>query len=72
LTLLGAAGEALGFDKHLKTNTTKRRVHSLFTQGCRYYQLIPTMKDFRLRPLIEKFGQLVLEQSVFANIYGLI
>jgi hypothetical protein len=25
-----------------------------------------------LRPLIEKFGQLVLEQSVFANIYGLI
>ena len=72
LTLLGAAGEALGFDKYLKTNTTKRRVHSLFTQGCRYYQLMPTMKDFRLRPLIEKFGQLVLEQSVFANIYGLI
>jgi len=72
LTLLGAAGEALGFDKYLKTNTTKRRVHSLFTQGCRYYQLMPTMKDFRLRPLIEKFGQLVLEQSVFTDIYGLI
>jgi hypothetical protein len=30
---------------------------------------MPTMKDFRLRPLIEKFGQLVLEQSVFVNIY---
>jgi Transposase DDE domain len=72
LTLLGAAGEALGFDKYLKTNTTKRRVHSLFTQGCRYYELMPTMKEFRLRPLIEKFGQLVLEQSVFTNIYGLI
>jgi hypothetical protein len=72
LTLLGAAGEALGFDKWLKTNTTKRRVHSLFTQGCRYYQLLPTMKEFRLRPLLETFGQLVLEQPVFANIYGLI
>jgi hypothetical protein len=72
LTLLGAAGEALGFDKYLKTNTTKRRVHSLLTQGCRYFELMPTMKEFRLRPLLEKFGQLVLEQSVFTNIYGLI
>jgi hypothetical protein len=27
LTLLGAAGEALGFDKHLKASTTKRRAH---------------------------------------------
>jgi hypothetical protein len=72
LTLLGAAGEALGFDRHLKTNTTKRRVHSLFTQGRRYYQLMPTMDDSRLRPLIEKFGQLVLEQPLFTNIYGLI
>jgi hypothetical protein len=64
MTLLGAAGEALGFDKHLKTNTTKRRVHSLFTQGCRYYELMPTMQESRLRPLIEKFGQVILEQSV--------
>ncbi len=70
LTLLGAAGEALGFDKHLKSNTAKRRVYSLLTQGYRYYQLMPTMKEFRLRPLIEKFGQLVLQQPVFANIYG--
>jgi hypothetical protein len=30
LTLLGAAGEALGFDRMLKTNTAKRRVcHAL-------------------------------------------
>src|SRR5271167_2826332 len=28
LTLLGAAGEALGYDRMLKTNTAKRRVHS--------------------------------------------
>ena len=50
LTLLGAAGEALRYDRMLKTNTTKRRVHSLFRQGCILYDLIPTMPEIRLRP----------------------
>lgn len=36
LTLLGAAGEALGCDRDLKANTTKRRAHSLFRQGREY------------------------------------
>ena len=72
LTLLGAAGEALGLDKHLKASTTKRRTHSLFRQGCLHYQLIPTMHESRLRPLMEKFGELLLEQPLFADIYGLI
>jgi hypothetical protein len=34
LTILGAAGESLGMDRQLRTSTTKRRVHSLFRQGC--------------------------------------
>ena len=42
LTLLGAAGEALGFDRLLKSNTTQRRTHSLLRQGIMLYQLIPT------------------------------
>jgi hypothetical protein len=66
LTLLGAAGEALGFDKHLKASTTKRRVHSLFRQGCLHYQLMPTMQEARLRPRMEKFVQLMLEQPLYA------
>lgn len=37
LTLLGAAGEDLGYDRYLKSNTTKRRTHSLFRQGCMLY-----------------------------------
>jgi len=57
LTLLGAAGEALGYDRHLKSNTTKRRTHSLFRQGSMLYELIPTMPELRLRPLI--FNQTV-------------
>src|SRR6202142_3800273 len=32
LTLLGAAGEAR-YDRHLKSNTSKKRTHSLFRQG---------------------------------------
>jgi hypothetical protein len=54
LTLLGAAGEALGYDRMLKTNTAKRRVHSVFRQGCMLYDLIPMMPEARLRPLIER------------------
>jgi Transposase DDE domain len=70
LTLLGAAGEALGYDRLLKSNTTKRRTHSLFRQGCMLYDLIPTMPDKRLIPLIEKFGAMLAEVPVFANTFG--
>lgn len=55
LTLLGAAGESLGMDRHLKANTSKRRTHSLFRQGCLLYDLIPNMPEARLRPLIDRF-----------------
>ena len=44
LTLLGAAGESLGMDRQLRTSTAKRRVHSLFRQGCLLYDRIPTCR----------------------------
>ncbi|MFB1484909.1 hypothetical protein [Corallococcus sp. RDP092CA] len=72
LTLLGAAGEALGYDKHLKVNTAKKRPHSLFTQGTDYFMAMPRMSDDRLRPLVERFGQLVREHSVFQEAFGFI
>ena len=59
LTLLGAVGENLGMDRLLKSNTSKTRTHSLFRQGCMLYDLIPTMPDHRLAPLIEKFSEAV-------------
>ena len=65
LTLLGAAGEALGYDRMLKTNTAKRRVHSLFRQGCMLYELIPTMPEHRLLPLMEKFAEAVANAAIF-------
>jgi hypothetical protein len=57
LTLLGAAGESLGMDRHLKVNTAKHRTHSLFRQGCMLYELIPNMPDARLRPLVARFHE---------------
>ena len=70
LTLLGAAGEELGFDRMLKTNTAKRRVHSLFRQGCLLYDLIPTMRDEWLGPLMQRFSQMLQEQPLFAEVFG--
>jgi hypothetical protein len=70
LTLLGAAGEALGYDRHLKSNTAKRRTHSVFRQGCMLYELIPNMPAIRLRPLIKQFGLMLAGKPVFAEIFG--
>ena len=72
LTLLGAAGESLGFDRWLKVNTSKKRTHSLFRQGQDYYMLIPTMKEEEFLPLVERFQQLLAGQSVFREVFGIL
>jgi hypothetical protein len=72
LTLLGAAGEALGMDRHLKANTVKTRTHSLFRQGCMLYELIPTMPAVRLRPLMKKFSALMLEHKAFSDTFAVV
>ncbi|WP_407644705.1 transposase [Defluviicoccus vanus] len=68
LTLLGEAGEALGMDRHLKVNTAKRRTHSLFRQGCMLYDLIPAMPEPRLRPLIERFLEMLKNKPITAQL----
>ena len=70
LTLLGTAGEALGYDRHLKSNTSTRRTHSLFRQGSMLHELIPTMPEHRLRPLVEQFAQMLTAQPVFHEMFG--
>ena len=72
LTLLGAAGESLGYDRWLKANTVKTRTHSLFRQGLMLYQHIPNWPEHRLRPLVEKFAQMLIEQRVYREIFGVI
>jgi len=70
LTLLGAASEALGYDRWLKANTSKKRTHSLLRQGQMLYDAIANMSEQRLRPLMEKFAELVLAQRVFNQVFG--
>ena len=72
LTVLGAAGEALGYDRMLRSNTAKRRTHSLFRQGSMLYELIPNMPEARLLPLVEKFAALLADVPVFAETFGIV
>lgn len=71
LTMLGAAGESLGMDRHLKVNTTKRRTHSLFRQGCMLYDLIPNMPKVRLQPLIERFTEMMQQKRMFDLVFSI-
>jgi len=70
LTMLGAAGESLGMDRLLKANTSKRRTHSLFRQGCLLYDLIPNMPEGRLRPLIDRFIELINQNIALAPMFS--
>jgi Transposase DDE domain len=71
LTLLGAAGESLGMDRHLKVNTVTTRSHSLFRQGSMLYDLIPNMPEHRLRPLAKRFAELLKRSRVFAETFAI-
>ena len=70
LTILGAAGEALGLDRLLKANTVKRRVHSLYKQGVMWYELIPNMPKDRLINLMCKFEELLIKKQTTMIIFS--
>src|SRR4051795_7227140 len=72
LTLLGAAGESLGMDRHLKSNTVKTRTHSLFRQGCMLYDLIPNMPEHRRRPLVEQYAEILQQSRVVTETFAII
>ena len=72
LTILGAAGESLGMDRQLKSNTSKRRTHSLFRQGCMLYELMPNMPEVRLLPLIQRFNELLQQCRVCSEIFSIV
>jgi hypothetical protein len=72
LTLLGAAGEACGLDRLMKTNTSKKRTMSLLNQGINLYAAIPNMGEDRLAPLMKAFDQQVRQHEIFRAVFGLI
>jgi len=72
LTLLGAASERAEFDKMLKSNTSKKRTHSLYRQGHYYYHAIPYMREDWLQRLMAAFDEVVREHEVFEAAFGAI
>lgn len=72
LTLLGAAGEACGLDRLMKTNTSKKRTMSLLNQGLLLYAKIPNMGEDRLAPLMKAFDEGVRQHAIFRAVFGLI
>ena len=72
LTLLGAAGEAVGEDRRMRANTSKERAHSLLNQGLFYFDCLPNMRDERAKPLMAKFDELVHQHATFREVFGLI
>ena len=72
LTLLGAAGESLGMDRHLKSNTVKTRTHSLFRQGCMLYDLIPNRPEHRVKPLIQRYAEILQQSRVVTETFAIV
>ena len=70
LTLLGAACEAVGYDRYLKANTVKRRTHSLFRQGQMIYDLIPRMKEEWLTKIMSAFAEKIQAHRALSEVFS--
>jgi hypothetical protein len=71
LTVLGATGEALGYDRMLKANTVKHRTHSLFRQGCMLYDWLPRMPEKYFAPLVRAFAENLSQRQPLAVVFAL-
>jgi hypothetical protein len=71
ITRLGAAGESLGMDRGLKANTSPKRTHSLYRQGCYYFASLAAMKLEPFRLLMRRFGEFLLNDAAFFAAIGL-
>lgn len=72
LTLLGAAGDAIGLEKYFKVNTSKTRSYSFWRQGCMYYELVGSIKKPAFDKLMRKFYELLAEHRVFRECLGVL
>lgn len=70
ITLLGEAGEKIGFDKKLKVNTVKTRTHSLFRQGQFYYKYFYRFTQEEQELLMDKFHEVLSQLDFWGNLLG--
>lgn len=69
LTLLGEAGERLGYDKRLRANTVAQRTHSLYRQGKEY---IKGIHRSYAQPVHDAFEALLRGLSQVTETYGVV
>ena len=69
LTLLGAAGENIGFDRKLKVNTVKTRTHALLCQGIFYYKFLQKFTEDELAKILDAFNKLLEGQSYWKSLF---
>ena len=69
LTLLGAAGENIGFDKKLNVNTVKTRTHSLLTQGIFYQKAFHNFSPQEKSQLMCEFDTLLMLQKQWGKLF---
>ena len=67
LSILGQAGEELGFDRKLKVNTVKTRTHSLFRQGQFYYDFFLNFTEEEKENLMQKFNNILNEKPFWVE-----
>ena len=72
LTLLGAASEAIGYDRRLKANTVKTRTHSLFRQGALWFTMLPNQPVDRIAPLLAERERQVTRHELFKRLLGVL
>lgn len=73
LTLLGAASEASGLDKMLKSSTrNNERTHSLFWQGNFWYRQLSIMRDDWFESLMVAYDKVVREHDVLVQALGIL
>jgi hypothetical protein len=68
LTLLGAASEASGLDRTLKTNTVKHRTMSLFNQGVCWYRVLDTTREEWFQRLMAAYEEILHQHRFLAEI----
>lgn len=70
LTVLGQAGEQIGFDRFLKVNTIKTRTHSLFRQGLFYYEFFYHFTPEEQHKLLASFNELLAQQNFWSYFFN--
>jgi hypothetical protein len=70
LTLLGAAGEKIGWDRTFRTGKSTKRPLSLFKQGQFWFSALGMWSSERVKPLQEAYDQVLRDHAISLEILG--